>query len=187
VHVDERHVVRRGDGAYDVRVLAVRVEELAPFVEPPADDRGQEDGNRPLGPDVRHEADEIPPVILGRCVAVGPILRIVVVPELNENVVPGPKCIEDGLPRAFLDEASRAPSVLRSIVDAPPVVGEEALQPLAPPRLGTLLGQLRGHRRVSHQVYGDGLGARGGGEQDEQRKNKASHASLKAPSRAGAR
>src|SRR2546421_2823638 len=101
VHVNQRDSLFGGDGAHDVRVLAVRVLKNSLPVEAAAHDGRQKDGRRLPLAHVFDESHEVPSVVFGRRVAVCLLLRLVVVAELYEDVIAGPESVNDRLPAVF--------------------------------------------------------------------------------------
>nr|GFD52892.1 hypothetical protein [Tanacetum cinerariifolium] len=99
-----------------LRVGHVRFRNVAALVEFEARDGREQHRIALFAARFGHELDEIFTVVLGRGVAVGIILGLVVVPELNKHVVARLQGIYDGLPAVFGQEGAGAAAILGAVV-----------------------------------------------------------------------
>ncbi len=157
MHVDHRDAEVARNRSHDVRILAVRIAEHSILVEPPAHHGSHQNGMSVFRARFSHEALQIGAIIRRRRVAVGLVLRFVVVPELDEDVIACMQRVDDALPASFRDESAGAAPVSRVILDTDAGGIEEILQHLAPPGLGTFLGELWSHRRIACEMNHDSL------------------------------
>src|SRR5215471_19069830 len=134
----------------------MRFDQLALLVEPPPDNRRQQNRKGVLAPHFGDKSDQIVSIVRARC---GITLRVfallVVVSELDEDVIALSQSIDNGLPATFIDETLRASTVLRVILDSDFCAAELALQIFAPTRLGPFVGRLLRQRGITGEIDHD--------------------------------
>ena len=74
MHVDQRNFLFGRDRAHDVRVFAMRVNEVAVLIKTPSHHRRQQNRNRFFLAHVIDESDQVPAIVFRRRVAIHLVL-----------------------------------------------------------------------------------------------------------------